>query len=102
VVFTGSPVLLEYYAGIGLQIQPLANFGKANAAWSACRSNGNRTCTTLRNLLDAMIALGSFTAWQYYFAFEGGAPPWMSAMAQAPVSRRSRAYTLTGVTRFAP
>jgi hypothetical protein len=52
-------VLLEYYAGLGLQIQPLANFGKANAAWSTCKGNGNRTCTKLRDLLDAMIALGS-------------------------------------------
>src|SRR5687768_14254852 len=30
VTFSGSPVILEYYAGEGLQIQPLANFGKAN------------------------------------------------------------------------
>lgn len=77
---------LEYSAGLGLQIQPLANFGKANAAWSTCKANGNRTCTKLRELLDAMIALGSsrgtFTAWEHFFAFEGGAPPWMSGMAR--------------------
>ena len=48
VVFAGSPVILEYYPGRGLQIQPLANFGKANAAWSSCRSRADRTCTTLR------------------------------------------------------
>lgn len=62
VVFSGSPVYLEYYAGLGLQIQPLANFGKANAAWSTCKGNGNRTCTKLRELLDAMIALGPAAA----------------------------------------
>jgi hypothetical protein len=105
VVFSGSPVYLEYYAGLGLQIQPLANFGKANAAWSTCKSNGNRTCTKLRELLDAMIALGSsrgtFTAWEYFFAFEGGAPPWMSGMAQGTgIQALSRAFTLTGVTRY--
>ena len=33
-------------------IQPLANFGKANAAWSTCRNRGDHTCTTLRRLLD--------------------------------------------------
>ena len=105
VVFSGSPVYLEYYAGLGLQIQPLANFGKANAAWSTCKGNGNRTCTKLRELLDAMIALGSsrgtFTTWEYFFAFEGGAPPWMSGMAQGTgVQALSRAYTLTGVPRY--
>ena len=105
VVFSGSPVYLEYYAGLGLQIQPLANFGKANAAWSTCKGNGNKTCTKLRELLDAMIALGSsrgtFTTWEYFFAFEGGAPPWMSGMAQGTgVQALSRAYTLTGVTRY--
>jgi hypothetical protein len=105
VVFSGSPVYLEYYAGLGLQIQPLANFGKANAAWSTCRSNDNRTCTKLRNLLDAMIALGSrrgaFTTWEYFFAFEGGAPPWISSMAQGTgIQALSRAYTLTGVTKY--
>ena len=41
-VFTGSPVLLEYYPGEGLQIQPLANFGKANAAWSAAARAATR------------------------------------------------------------
>jgi hypothetical protein len=105
VVFSGSPVLLEYYAGLGLQIQPLANFGKANAAWSSCRSRGDRTCTKLRQLLDAMIALGSargtFTAWEYFFPFEGGAPPWMSGMAQGTgIQALSRAYALTGLTRY--
>ena len=105
VVFSGSPVLLEYYAGLGLQIQPLANFGKANAAWSSCKSRGDTTCAKLRQLLDAMIALGSsrgsFTAWEYFFAFEGGAPPWMSGMAQGTgIQSLSRAYTLTGVTRY--
>jgi hypothetical protein len=67
VQFTGSPVYFEYYPGQGLQIQPLASFGKANAAWSSCRSKGDATCTTLRSLLDAMISLaaqrGTFSAW---------------------------------------
>src|SRR5215217_1588809 len=79
VTFTGSPVYFEYYAGQGLQIQPLANFGKANAAWSSCRSRGDTTCTTLRSLLDAMLLLaaqrGTFKAWEYDFHFEGGVPP---------------------------
>jgi hypothetical protein len=105
VVFAGSPVILEYYAGRGLQIQPLANFGKANAAWSSCKSRWDRTCTTMRTHLDAMIALasqrGTFTTWEYFFDFEGGVPPWTSGMSQGTgVQALSRAYNLTGVTRY--
>ena len=105
VIFSGSPVLLEYYPGEGLQIQPLGNFGKANAAWSACRSKGDTTCAPLRSLLDAMIALaaqrGTFKAWEYYFDFEGGVPPWTSAMSQGTgIQALSRAYALTGATEY--
>jgi len=105
VVFAGSPVLLEYYRGEGLQIQPLATFGKANAAWSSCRSRGDASCPTLRALLDAMIALaadrGTFKAWEYYFDFEGGVPPWTSAMSQGTaIQALARAYSLTGLTRY--
>lgn len=105
IVFAGSPVLLEYYAGRGLQIQPLGNFGKANAAWSTCKARADRTCTPLRELLDAMIALGStrgtFTTWEYLFEFEGGVPPWTSGMAQGTgIQALSRAYNLTGDARY--
>jgi D-glucuronyl C5-epimerase C-terminus len=105
VVFAGSPVLLEYYPGEGLQIQPLGNFGKANAAWSSCRSRANHSCPTLRGLLDAMIALaadrGTFKAWEYYFDFEGGVPPWTSGLSQGTaIQALARAYDLTGETRY--
>ena len=105
VIFTGSPVYLEYYRGEGLQIQPLANFGKANAAWSACRADGNTTCSKLRGLLDAMLALasqrGTFTTWEYFFDFEGGVPPWTSGMSQGTGTQAlSRAFTLTGDVRY--
>ena len=37
-------------------------------------------------LLDRMVALaserGGFTAWEYFFAFGGGTPPWISGLAQ--------------------
>ena len=104
VVFTGSPVILEYYAGSGLQIQPLANFGKANAHWNTC-NKADRTCTPLRELLDGMLALtstrGGFSTWEYFFEFEGGQPPWMSGMAQGTaIQSLSRAYQMTRVTRY--
>ncbi len=36
VQFRGSQMLFEYYVGKGLQLQPLANFKKANALHGAC------------------------------------------------------------------
>ena len=136
VVFAGDPVVFQWYPGQGLQIQPLANFGKANALWRACQpppvgtapvptptptttpaptttpsvppppnapptggASPSQTATPppatdappcrpeeLRVLLDRMVALaserGGFTAWEYFFAFGGGAPPWISGLAQ--------------------
>ena len=38
VSFAGSQLVFQYYPGHGLQIQPLANFGKANALWRAGRA----------------------------------------------------------------
>ena len=86
-----SPVVFQYYRGQGLQLQPLASFGKANALYNACVGNDVRPgvpCRreALHELLDAMVALGvtrgGFVAWEYYFEFGGGRPPWISGLAQ--------------------
>jgi hypothetical protein len=97
VVFDEDPVVFQWYPGQGLQIQPLANFGKANALWRACaeatapvatRAQEAPPCRPdeLRLLLDRMISLaserGGFLAWEYIFAFGGGSPPWISGLAQ--------------------
>ena len=97
VTFEGDPVVFQWYPGQGLQIQPLANFGKANALWRACQppeappppgAEPPPPCRPeeLRALLDRMVALasqrGGFTAWEYFFAFGGGTPPWISGLAQ--------------------
>jgi hypothetical protein len=80
VEFEGSQMVFQHYSGRGLQIQPLANFGKANALWRSGRR------TRLRALLDELVAIasrrGSFTTWEYWFDFGGGIPPWTSAMSQ--------------------
>ncbi|HYH57660.1 MAG TPA: D-glucuronyl C5-epimerase family protein [Thermoleophilaceae bacterium] len=80
VVFAGSRIVFQHYAGQGLQIQPLANFGKANALWRDGHVN------RLRGLVDELVAIASrragFTTWEYWFEFGGGSPPWTSAMAQ--------------------
>lgn len=88
--FGHDPVTFQYYAGRGLQIQPLASFGHANALSSSCLLPHPRfRCRprALRRLLNRMLALGSerggFLAWEYLFEFGGGTPPWISAMTQA-------------------
>ena len=93
VVFSGSELVFQHYSGFGLQIQPLANFGKANALWRDEKVN------RLRTLLDELVAIasrrGRFTTWEYWFTFGGGRPPWMSAMAQGTaIQALSRASVL--------
>jgi hypothetical protein len=95
VSFAGSSLIFQYYPGYGLQIQPLANFGKANGLWRDGREE------RLRSLLDELVAIashrGRFTTWEYWFAFGGGYPPWMSAMAQGTaIQALSRASELLG------
>ena len=89
VTFGDDPVVLQYYRGEGLQIQPLANFGKANALYNDCADEDPGTrCReeALRELLDRMVELasrrGNFTTWEYYFRFGGGSPPWTSGLSQ--------------------
>jgi D-glucuronyl C5-epimerase C-terminus len=89
VSFRGSQILFQYFPGEGLQIHPLSTFKKANALFGFCQ-RGEAACDEqgLRTLLDEMSYLavdrgGGFIAWEYLFHFGGGAPPWMSGMAQA-------------------
>jgi hypothetical protein len=81
VEFSDSELVWEYYPGEGIELQVLGTFGKANGLWSAGSDR------RLRALLDEMVALasqrGGALAWEYYFDFGGGAPPWVSGMAQA-------------------
>ena len=58
----------------------LANFAKANALWSSGDQDG------LRALLSELVPLaadrGGWPAFEYYFKFGGGSPPWTSAISQ--------------------
>jgi hypothetical protein len=89
-VFDDSPLIFEYYPGNGLQLQPLANWGKVNALAGACIGvyGPNVPCEKdkLRTYVDAMVATasnrGGFTTWEYWFPFGGGSPPWTSGLSQ--------------------
>jgi hypothetical protein len=75
-----SPLVWQYYPGQGIQLQMLGNFGKANALWAGKKK------VALRALLDALLPLavdrGGWPAWEYYFRFGGGSPPWTSSISQ--------------------
>src|SRR5207248_2127499 len=91
VQFKGDPLTLQYYPGVGLRLQPLANFGSANALYNACKGIDTKPGTPcqpdrLRALLDRLVAMGAnrggFLAWEYYFPIYGGRPPWVSGIAE--------------------
>jgi hypothetical protein len=80
VEFTGSELVWQYYPGQGLQLQMLGNFGKLNGLW------GGRENERLEAMLDELLPLAAERAgglaWEYYFSFGTGRPPWVSGLAQ--------------------
>jgi hypothetical protein len=108
VSFRGSELLYQYYPGRGLQLQPLSTFKKANLMHGACVGVVNAPCSPggLRRLLDEMNGFAvrrgrGFIAWEYMFDFGGGAPPWMSGMAQATaIQALGRASQLLSEPRY--
>ena len=94
--FSGSQLVWEYYPGQGLQLQVLGTFGKADGMYTA----GPSQYPAMQQLLAQMIPLasrrGGGTTWEYYFNFDGGVPPWTSAMSQATgLEALTRAYEAT-------
>jgi hypothetical protein len=81
VSFPGSHLVWEYYPGQGIEIQWLATFGEANGYYD----NGHEN-TQLREVLEEAIPLATQRAggiaWEYFFHFDGGAPPWTSGLSQ--------------------
>ena len=107
-----DPAIFQYYPGRGMQLQPLASWGRANAIAGAClnamRSKTKKdTCRpgALAKSLDRLTALGArrsgFLAWEYYFAYGTGSPPWVSGMTQATaVQALARGYRALGKSRW--
>jgi len=95
--FSGSQLVWQYYQGQGLELQVLATFGRADGFYTA----GPSHYSDLRELLSEMIPLAARRAggiaWEYYFNFDGGSPPWVSAMAQGTgLEALTRAYKAFG------
>ena len=78
--FPGSGLVWEYYPGQGIEIQWLGTFGAANGLYD------ERQYDALGALLDQAVGLaalrGGGIAWEYDFSFDGGSPPWVSAITE--------------------
>lgn len=76
-----SEIVWQYVPGQGIQIHPLANFGKLNALWRSKRRDD-----ALEQLMDELLPLAASRAggiaWEYYFDYGGGRAPWVSGLAQ--------------------
>ena len=77
--FPGSQVVWQWFPGQGLQLHPLANFAKLNQLWA---SRSDDMGVLLDELLALRVPRAGGVAWEYYFAFGGGRPPWVSGLAQ--------------------
>jgi D-glucuronyl C5-epimerase C-terminus len=95
--FGRDPAVFQYYPGHGMQLQPLASWGRVNAVARLClrarRAGRRHACPrrSLRRRVDALARLAArrsgFAAWEYYFAYAGGRPPWISGMTQATAAQ---------------
>ena len=97
VEFTGSELVWEYYPGQGIQLQVLGTFGKADGLYSAGASQYGALTQLLAQMIPLAVQRGGGLTWEYYFEFDGGRPPWTSAMSQGTgLEALSRAYEATG------
>ena len=101
VEFAGSELVWEYYAGQGIELQELGSFGKADGLYTGGPSDYPR----LRHLLSELIPLAAKRAggltWEYYFQFDGGIPPWTSAMSQGTaLEALTRGYEASGSSAY--
>lgn len=78
--FSGSRLVWQYYPGQGIQLQMLGNWGKVNGYLKA--KQDENVVLMLDELIPLAARRGSGIAWEYYFRFGGGVPPWTSALSQ--------------------
>ena len=108
--FGDHPAVFQYFPGRGMQLHPLGSWGQVNARLRGCvRRRAGCGERDLRRRLDALARLGArrggFLAWEYYYDYAQGTPPWMSGMAQATavqaLSRAARAFHARRYARLA-
>ncbi len=78
--FRGSRVLFQYFSGQGLQLHPLANWGRASGLLKGGYATNAQEF--LAELLPLAARRNGAMTWEYYFVFMGGSPPWTSGLSQ--------------------
>jgi D-glucuronyl C5-epimerase C-terminus len=96
VEFSGSQLVWEYYAGQGIELQVLATFAKADGLYAAGAPSYPQMQQVLSQIIPLAVNRAGGLAWEYYFRFDGGVPPWTSAMSQGTaieaLTRASQAF----------
>jgi D-glucuronyl C5-epimerase-like protein len=97
VEFTGSNLVWQYYPGQGIELQVLGTFGRADGLYTAGRASYPQLISLLRQMIPLAARRGGGLTWEYYFKFDGGIPPWTSAMSQGTgLEALTRGYQATG------
>jgi hypothetical protein len=78
--FAGSLLIYQYYPGEGLQLQMLGNWGKVNGYLNGGYSQF--ADMMIKQLIPVTATRNGGPAWEYYFYYSGGSPPWVSGLAQ--------------------
>jgi hypothetical protein len=93
VEFTGSELVWEYYRGQGIELQVLGTFGKADGLYTAGAAQYGAMRSLVGEMLPLAVKRSGNLVWEYYFNFDGGRPPWVSAMSQGTgIEALTRAY----------
>jgi hypothetical protein len=101
VQFQGSELVWEYYAGSGIQLQVLHTFGEGDGYFEAGPADYPKLTELMSEVIPLAVRRGGGIAWEYYFNWEGGRPPWVSAMAQATgLEALTNAYLATGDRQY--
>jgi hypothetical protein len=96
VSFAASQLIWEYYPGQGLELQELGSWGQVHWMYRAGPKLWPRFLRLVNELIPLAAHRGGGLAWEYYFHFDGGAPPWTSAMSQGTaVQALTEAYKAT-------
>ena len=96
--FPGSQLVWQYFPGEGLALHPLANFGKLNALAGQPPQRRGHGAAARRAARPRRCRAAAALAWEYYFDFDGGKPPWVSGLAQGTAAAGDRARGRRGST----
>ena len=101
VQFSGSQLVWEYYAGQGIELQVLATFGEADGLYTAGPADYAQMESVLSQIIPLAVNRAGGLVWEYYFQFDGGRPPWTSAMSQGTgIEALTRAYLASHQTSY--